>query len=332
MWRAGFRVRALVALTFLVVMGPASSARAQRFGGGSTFPGDVLRGEGAFAWGAGVYNLYTAQAESIHVNTAIRLNEYLAAALKQENRENAEYRAFVRAKHEANYKLIQQRLKESPEEKDVMKGDALNMLRIQLLEPSNESSVRVSQVPLTLPGDTVRRIPFFFAQEKATISFQRMQGKGKWPVGLRDAKFDVERRAYDRALDHCLDLLNEGKGKLSLPAVEALDRAVKDLLAKLDREVPPYGGAGLKVYLDSKNFLMALDASARLFKSYKVEQIMCEIDKYSGTTVYDLLQFMQRNNLSFGAAAEIGDERELFPRLYAAMVEQRDQAIRQPMK
>ncbi len=47
------------------------------WGGGDTIQGSVARGMGAFAAGAGVYNLDTAQANSINANTLMGINQYM---------------------------------------------------------------------------------------------------------------------------------------------------------------------------------------------------------------------------------------------------------------
>ena len=44
----------------------------QNLGRGSTVEGDIARGEGAFLSGVGWYNLRTAQAASVNVDSAIR--------------------------------------------------------------------------------------------------------------------------------------------------------------------------------------------------------------------------------------------------------------------
>jgi hypothetical protein len=309
------RVLAAVVMSGL----PGANASAQWFGRGSTVQGDYLHGVGAALYGAGYYNLRTAQADRIEAGTAIMLNEYMAAATKQENRENAEHRARIRALQEDARKKIQERIRNTPEEADLFKSDALNALREELLAPGNEASIRLYRLPL--PGDTVRRIPFFFAQEDKTFSMHRLSAKGKWPVAFRGPEFDRERRNYERVVDNALDQLNAGKGKLRVEDVKAVAAAVEDLKQKLDRVHPPDRD---KIYLDAKNYLKQLEASAELLKSHKIEQIICEIDKYSGTSLSDLLLFMQRNHLMFGVAAEIGDERSLYRELYAVLLEQKN--------
>jgi len=307
-----------VAVAFLVsVQGTVASA--QYYFGGATVQGDYLRGVGSSLRGAGYYNLTTAQAERIQVGTAIMLNEYMAAAAKQENRENAEYRAKVRARQEEARQKIRERIRNTPEESDLFKSDALNALREELMAPGNESAIRLYRLPLA--GDTVRRIPFFFAQEDKTFSMQRLSAKGKWPVGLRGQEFSRERKHYENVVDNALDQLNAGKGKLMVGDVKAVVEAVQILKEKLDQVHPPSRD---KIYLDARNYLKQLEASAEMLKSHKIEQIICEIDKYSGTSLSDLLLFMQRNHLMFGVAAEIGDERTLYRELYAALQEQKN--------
>ncbi|MDR3634729.1 MAG: hypothetical protein P4L84_13075 [Isosphaeraceae bacterium] len=309
--------RALVGLLLLSM--PGTGASAQYFGRGSTVQGDYLHGVGAALYGAGYYNLRTAQADRIETGTAIMLNEYMAAATKQENRENAEYRARVRARQEEARKKIRERIRNTPEESDLFKSDALNSLREELLAPGNEASIRLYRLPLN--GDTIRRVPFFFAQEDKTFSMQRLSAKGKWPVALRGPELSRERRNYEQVVDNALDQLNAGKGKLMVEDVRAVVKAVEELKQKLDQVHPPSRD---KIYLDAKNYLKQLESSAEMLKSHKIEQIICEIDKYSGTSLSDLLVFMQRNHLMFGVAAEIGDERSLYRELYAVLLEQKN--------
>ncbi len=53
-----------------------------------------------------------------------------------------------------------------------------------------------------------------------------------------------------------------------------------------------------------------------MMKRKEIETIIGEIDRYSGTTVHDLIVFMQQYNLRFGVL-EIGAERAAYPKLYA---------------
>ena len=75
-------------------------------GPGSTVEGDYLRGVGVASYGIGLGNLYNAQATAIYTDTWIRLNEYIAAVLKNENAENAAHRhAKLQKEHDAYNKM-----------------------------------------------------------------------------------------------------------------------------------------------------------------------------------------------------------------------------------
>lgn len=307
--------RILGTLVFLVM--PAQAARAQMFflGPGSTPQGDILRGEGIFLQGAGSYLYSEAVSNSINVDTSIRLNEYLWNVAKNENRENAEHRAAVIDRNRENYEKIRRRIRENPDDNDLEKGDALNDLMKQLLDPQiAPSSFR--QSPVLLTGDTVRGIPFFYGPEDATFSMRRLSAKGSWPVGLRGKAFAGERRAYERAFDDALD--QQIEGKLSREAIARVERALGDLVDRLPKVIPPSSD---KVYIEARDFLERMRVSKELLKRRAIEQMLGEIDKYSGTSIHDLMVFMQKYNLRFGVPA-LGYERELYPRLYESMKEQ----------
>lgn len=300
---------------------PARDASAQWFfnGGGVTAQGDILRGEGAFLRGAGSFLYNAAVADSINVDTSIRLNEYIWNVAKNENRENAVHRAEKAARQLENYEEILKRIRENPTDNDLEKGDALNDVMTQLLNPQiSPSSFRI--LPVNLPGETIRDIPFFFGPRDATFSMRRLANKGKnaWPVGLRDAAYARERRQYERALDDALD--QQLDGKLSHGAILQVEQAVKELVLKLDQVNPPSRD---KVYLEAKNYLKTLADAKEILKLQDIEKMLGEIDRYSGTTVYDLMIFMQKYNLRFGVPA-LGMEREMYPKLYEKMKQQLD--------
>jgi hypothetical protein len=300
----------------------AGSGRAQFITAGSTVEGDYLRGVGIAAVGMGIYNEKTAIANSINTDTYIRWNEYLYNAAKNENRENAEHRAALRARHAEEYKKLHDRIREHPEDLDVEKGDALNAVLLQLLDPRiSESSIRYAKVPLSV--DIIRRIPFKLGEKNEKFSMSRLsiKGKAKWPVAFQDDQFDSVRRAYERAVDHALNQAVEGK--MQLEALKGIEDAVEALAQKLDRVVGP---SQERHYMEAKKRVEELRTTARLLKTHKVEQALAEIDKYSGTTVNDLRLFMQRHNLKF-ATAESPDERTLYPELYASLVQQREKVL-----
>jgi hypothetical protein len=143
-------------------------------------------------------------------------------------------------------------------------------------------------------------------------------------VGLRGPEFAPSRRAYERAVDAALE--EQLEGKLSRQAIQAIETAVSNLSYTLDRVITPSRD---KVYIEARNFVKQLEATTELFKRREIEQILGEIDKYSGTTVHDLVVFMKRNNLRFAVAEEIGDEQSIYTKLYAALSQQLD-SVRVP--
>src|SRR5204863_7862989 len=98
------------------------------------------------------------------------------------------------------------------------------------------------------------------------------------------------------------------------------------LARKLDRAIKPSESI---LYNEAASRIRELRATTELLKRLKIQLVLGEIQKYSGTTVNDLRKFMQKNALSFDAAGTTA-ERELFPRLYAALVEQRERVVGPP--
>jgi hypothetical protein len=311
-------------LTLLVCTGP--HARAQFMGnrggtfigGGSTPIGDMERGAGIMAAGIGLGNYYTAAADSINTDTWMRLNEYLFQSVREASMREQKRLAARIAKNKEHYNASIARILNDPEFKDIRRGDALNSVYDKLTKPQiTETSFRLA--PVHISGENIRNIPFFYAKEDLAFSLRRLTARGNWPVGLRDDRLAGERRAYERAVDNALELQLEGK--LTPEAVHTVEDAVNGLSIRLDQVIPPSRD---RVYMEARNFVKRLETSKELFKRREIEQILGEIDKYSGTTVHDLVVFMKRNNLRFGVPDEIGDEQSLYTQLYASLRQQLD--------
>jgi hypothetical protein len=313
-----------VLLATVVMHALATNAQAQFITAGSTPEGDYLRGVGIAGWGLGLYNLNTARAESINLDTYIRWNEYVAAVVKEQTREYVARKLADAQKLKDFYKQNRQRILESPEARDILNGDALNDVLRQLLDPKvSESTFRFQQFQVSLPVDMIRRIPFALSEKGERFSMARLslKGKGKWTVALQDDQFQREKRAYERALDKALEQAIDGK--MQLAAIDEVDAKADDLLRRLDEVVGPRDD---RLYTEAKERLAELKSTVRLLKTDKIERAIGEIDKYSGTNVNDLKLFMQRHNLRF-AAAKSPEEKSLFPDLYARLIQQRDKVI-----
>ena len=107
---------------------------------------------------------------------------------------------------------------------------------MSLMNPKiSDSSFRYAEVPL--PFNVVRRIPFKLAEKKAIFSMSRLtlRSKQKWPMAFRGTRFDLDRQAYERALDNVLEAAIEGK--LQEPTLRTLDKAVDDLEPQAERPI-----------------------------------------------------------------------------------------------
>ena len=303
----------LSSLLILAMLG--SPARAQRFvGGGSTPQGDYLRGLGIAAAGLGSYNRNTAIAESINVDTAIRLDTYVSSVLRAGRENWAKLDKLAQEKSKANYEKIRSRIQDHPEALDVFTGNALNAALEQLNDPKiQESSFR--SVPVTIPREMIRQIPFKLDEKGLIFSLQRLstRGKGKWPVAFQHDQYARERKGFEKAIDRAMEQMIEGK---ILPeTITDYDNAVRDLSEKLQRE---YGQSTDRRYTEAKTRLNEMSKASTLLRTTNIQRVLAELDRYTGKTVNDLRMFMQAHNLRF-AYAESPDERRVYVDLFAAL-------------
>jgi hypothetical protein len=299
----------------LVLTLSAIPAVAQRFvGGGSTPQGDYLRGIGIAAAGLGSYNRNTAIAESIHVDTAIRLDSYMNTVLRAGRDNWAKIDQQTQARFKANYDKILKRIQDNPERLDVYTGNALNAAMRELNNPSiQESSFRSAQVPI--PREMLRRIPFKMDEKGLVFSIQRLtaRGKGKWPVAFQQDDFEAERKAYDKAIDRAMGEMIDGK--VNEATIKAYDDAVAGLSKKLQAR---FGMKTDLLYTDAKLRVTEMERASRLIRTTKMQPVMAELDRYTGETVNDLRLFMLAHNLLF-AAVDSADERKMYTELYASV-------------
>ncbi|WP_435007689.1 hypothetical protein P12x_004954 [Tundrisphaera lichenicola] len=305
-------------------------AHAQVIFPGSTPQGDYLRGLGIAASGfgdlymgmgigMGQYNLLTAQAESINADTAIKVDTYVNMVLRQ-GRDN--YQLINRLEQEklkANYEAIRRRIRENPNEVDLMSGSTLNVLLEQLNDPLvHPSSYRAFKVDL--PVEKVRKIPFKLDEKGLRFSFQRLtpKGRSKWPVALQDPRYDGGRKAFERAVDTALEQMIEGR--MTASALQDYSDAVRILERELDEQ---FGASREPHYNEAKRRLDEMANVAKILKTHKMQSVLAELDHYSGTTLDDLRLFMQAHNLRFGVP-DTDEERRMYPELHAGLSEMRD--------
>ncbi len=300
-------------LIILACLGTRSVAQVVFVGPGSTPQGDYLRGVGVAAYGIGMGNLLDAQANAINADVGIKLNEYIASVLKNENAENVDHRDGILRKRREEYNQIQEGIFKHPEARQVDNGDALNaVLKKMNTGIIQDSTHRIPDVPLTV--DEVRRIPFKLAERGVrSFSMRRLtiKERGDWPLAFQDHRFDGKRRNYELALDHVLE--QHVQQAAQIEAIDGLKSAVEQLSDKLDEVMA--GRAADPRFLEARATLRELNAIVDMLKRYKIQGALVDLDQYHGTTVNDLRIFMRKNGLQF-ADAQSKEEKELFPRLY----------------
>ena len=303
-------------LVFPLAVALTTPAAAQIFVGGGTTPqGDYLRGLGVAGAGMGLYNLRTAQAESIQADTAIKVDTYMSMVFRQARDNWVKLDKQREDKAKANYKAIADRVQQNPNSLDIFTGNAINKAMDDLNNPNiQESAFRLAPVPIS--REMLRRIPFKMDEKGLIFSIQRLtaRGKGKWPVAFQQDTFEKERKAYDNAIDRALGEMIDGK--VYEETINQYDDAVKALTTKLEARF------GLKtndrLYTDANLRLQEIKKASNLIKTVKMQPVMADLDRYTGKTVNDLRLFMLAHNLRF-AVADGDDERKLYIELYSAV-------------
>ncbi len=282
-------------------------------GWGSTIQGSTAAGLGYFNMGRGAYNEQTAVARSINNDTYLRWNQYMY--LSQQHA-NTMYQKRLRAEHmrvdRANA-AIEDRLRSHPEERDITDGDALEVLVDALLNPS--AAVSLSTIKTPLKSELIQEIPFRVASEGVTICIDQMTMNEQWPLALRVDAFKPEREGLRKAVTLALE--EDKKGDLEPKTVENVQAAIDRLRNKFNELVPPTSPD----YIPAHDTIKAMSGLARMLYSPKIEEILAELEDYGGTTLGELLAFMQAYNLRF-AKANSFRQRRIYMKLYPMLLEQ----------
>jgi hypothetical protein len=264
--------------------------------------------------GRGVYNEDTAVARSINTNTVMRWNSYVYQATQAMAQRHA---ARVRADMARTTKMrgeIEDRLRNHPEQRDIIDGDALNVLLEVLLHPTGaDRSLALIKTPLR--NDVIRDIPFEYASEGMTACLDRMTMDEQWPLALRSETFRAEREALRKAVSAALE--KDKNGNLEPDTVQAVQTAVDQLRLKFEKDVPQQSPD----YVPALETIKAMAGLTRMLYSPKMDQILAELEDYQGTTLGDLLALMQAFNLRF-APANSFRQRQIYLKLYPMLAEQ----------
>ena len=90
-----------------------------------TLQGSELQSAHSSRWGAGMYNLDTAQARSINADTAMRYNDYVARVAAESAKDHVLRVTQQFARNQSLYDARQRQLRDNPSHRHVEQGDAL---------------------------------------------------------------------------------------------------------------------------------------------------------------------------------------------------------------
>ncbi len=283
-------------------------------GWGGTAQGSIARGMGFFNMGRGTYNLDTAQARAINVNTGMRWNQYvfqsqMAATQRYWRRVQAR-----QARTNEDLNEIQDRLRNHPETRDITDGDALNILLTTLLNPAIvDRSLQYIKTPIR--PEVIQDIPFEVATEGMTVCLDSMTMDGQWPLALSVESFRPEREGLRQAVSRALK--EDEQGTLEPETIERVQEAIDKLRLKFEKLVPQ----DRPDYIPARNALKAMAGITKMLYSPKIEKVLAELEDYQGTTLGDLLGFMQAFNLRFGPSNSYR-QRLIYLKLYPMLSEQ----------
>ncbi len=321
------KVRA-VFLAGLAIAFAGDAARAQYgypvgrggFGGwSSTVGGDMARGMGALAAGAGQYNVQTAAAASVNANTVMQINQYMFSAQQEANQREYVRRNRRIAQTNATLAQTADRLRNRPDQSDIDRGDALNVLLDDLTAPGVLHSSGLRLAGSDLDAAQVREIPFRNAAEAVTICLDQLTDKERFPALLRSEALTSEREAFVAAVAEARRQAREN-GELTPEAVRTVQAAGKALYAKASS---PQVSATPTERSEGLNYLKGMAALAKIAQNPDTLQAMRELKQLKTTHVANLIAFMHTYNLRFGPA-ESPAQRTVYRDLYPTLKGDRD--------
>ncbi|HTN73965.1 MAG TPA: hypothetical protein VL096_01915, partial [Pirellulaceae bacterium] len=292
--------------------------------------GDELRGAGAYMNGLGWYNLNTAKATSINVDSVIRWKADLRKIQAERRLLQAKDKSDKKAKVEEIKQALLRReyeLRTNPDASDVYKGDALDVLLYDLTDPSLSLGVWQAS-PVELPeGMSVKELIFQFtplsahsttssALGRGVIALSRLDIEGKWPTALRGEELKDERAAFEQAYKTVRD--DVVAGKLDLRSLSQLDNSLDDLKGKVNEVLPAERG----FRIEGIRFVEGLRSATRMFDATTVDyakEILIDTQDHDAKTVGELVAFMSKYRLQFASAEKYPAQRELYAKLYQAM-------------
>ncbi|MBY0396511.1 MAG: hypothetical protein K2X91_08595, partial [Thermoleophilia bacterium] len=320
------------ALAALLALGAGASADAQfmypggygafgwgGWGGGETAYGSIARGMGVYAAGAGIYNLNTAQANSINVDTITRWNQYLYESQVNANRSQRLRMERRQAQTVRSVEDLEKRLREAPTERDILSGSALNMAVEQISDPRVYAKA-LTTAKTKIGGELVRNIPFQYAAQAITTSVHQIIDQGAPPL-LRTPAFEPERGELREMVNKLRAEMEEGETIDPTNLKNIQDRLLA-VRAKFDKTVQRNSPG----WAQADRFLKAAYGLTRMLETPAVDVLLSGVEKRPDVTLTELLGFMNAFNFRFGPATT-PEQRMAYQTLWPIVDRVRDEAV-----
>jgi hypothetical protein len=278
-----------------------------------------LQAAGHFAMGAGIYNLKTAQANSIDASTAMKFNDYVAEVTRESARLHAARVDQRLARNRSLYDARQKQLRENPSRRDIEIGDALNAAVADLSDPRlGRSALRAATAPL--PASLIAGVPFLNAAERVTLMLENLRASVKWSDVFEGERFAADKKTFEDLIGQMREQAYEGD--VSPRLLREARRFVSELRAKVEAQPLPDPGD----QKEALRFTTACTSLLDLLEKPNIGPALLELRRIQDTRVGNLLGFMHAFNLRFGPATS-PTERENYHRLFAILDQTRDQIL-----
>ncbi|HEV3163379.1 MAG TPA: hypothetical protein VGZ22_05020 [Isosphaeraceae bacterium] len=291
------------------------------FGGwGGTVQGSTAAGMGAFAAGAGQYNVNTAAARSMNAQTAMQWNTYNQTIQANINREHYARMNHVQQQNVAALNGIATRIRDNPNESDIEHGDALNSVLEIMTSPNVLEGSGLARADRKITARMIKGIPFRYAPEMAVICIDQI--KEDVPDLLMSNDVKPEREAFVAAVKKARAEVKEN-GEVSPETINNVRTTGRAFSAKVDVGL---ASASERERSKTVTYIRNLKAFLKMLKSPNFDAVLQDLDKYKETTIGHLIAFMHTYNLRFGPAKTM-DQRATYEQLYPILRAERDKVL-----
>jgi hypothetical protein len=198
-----------------------------------------------------------------------------------------------------------------PPQSEIRAGVSLNNLLRDIMRI--ESTYQVQGSPVPIAPDVMSRINFTTSTTSGGIGVFRDGGKLLWPIPLRAAQFDEQRKAIDQLAMEAVSQVRSGE--ITPEVVNGLTKNADDLrqnLRKSVRDMPPGD------YMAARRYVEKIQDSVRAIQDPSAANFFNGKFRLQASNVGELVSQMKTSGLTF-APAMAGDD-AAYTALHRALV------------